>query len=351
MLRLPDFYAFYGICAFPACVGSSLIDSGFGGSSLVWLGVDLRLGFFCMDLLAGGSPAASNFLLLRQKKVTKEKATRLSGSLRFASGNLRCPGKTGVGANSLRCTALKQRAALIPFFRGITGPARTGQAGNGMRTAEQPDSHRAQALVRQTIPMSSCHAGLDQASMNSGPWIAGRARNDRHLKQALLQFPPPLAQDAINWIADCTGFTCGSDTFYAQTRVLASASESESAPASPVLSGPLSAPQNGIRAARCLSRRRVCADPRFSGRSKVARSAAQGPGQPGRLSFAYFSLAKQRKVSCRRATPGQQAQAENPKAKIKNRPATNSIATHDHPACEKATFHINSASKPAVDKP
>ena len=62
MLRLPDFYAFYGVCACPACAGSSLIDSGFWGSSLVWLGVDLRLGFFCMDLLAGGSPAASNFL-------------------------------------------------------------------------------------------------------------------------------------------------------------------------------------------------------------------------------------------------------------------------------------------------
>ncbi|MDO9357787.1 MAG: hypothetical protein Q7T70_02180, partial [Polaromonas sp.] len=29
---------------------------------------------------AGGCPAASNFLLLRQKKVTKEKATLLSAS-------------------------------------------------------------------------------------------------------------------------------------------------------------------------------------------------------------------------------------------------------------------------------
>jgi hypothetical protein len=30
------------------------------------------------------------FLLLRQKKVAKEKATLLSASLRFATGNLRC---------------------------------------------------------------------------------------------------------------------------------------------------------------------------------------------------------------------------------------------------------------------
>ena len=49
--------------------------------------------------------------------------------------------------------------------------------------------------------------------------------------------------------------------------------------------------------------------PRFYGTAQVALSEAQRPGQPGRLFFAYFSLAKQRKVKCRRATPGQQSQA------------------------------------------
>ena len=88
MLLLPDFYAFYGACAFPACVGSYLIDSGLGGLSSVCLGVDLGLGLRCVGLLAGGSPAATHFSLLRQRKVSKRKATRLSGSLRFASGNL-----------------------------------------------------------------------------------------------------------------------------------------------------------------------------------------------------------------------------------------------------------------------
>ncbi|PLC02156.1 hypothetical protein CY658_28250, partial [Variovorax sp. RO1] len=33
---------------------------------------------------------ATHFLLLRQKKVSKEKATPLSATLRFAAGNLRC---------------------------------------------------------------------------------------------------------------------------------------------------------------------------------------------------------------------------------------------------------------------
>ena len=259
MLLLPDFYAFYGVCAFPACVGSYLIDSGFRASSLVWRWVDLSLGFRGGGLLAGGSPAATHFLLLRQKKVSKEKATRLSGSLRFASGNLRCPKKTGVGANSLHCVTLKQRAALIPFFSVITGPDRTGQAGNEIRTAEQPDSHR------------------DQVS----------------------------TLNATNSIAGCAGSTYGNGTFYAQTWVSAPVSASVPAPASPVLAGPVLGEDSRIRAARCLSRRRVCADPRFCRSAQVARSEAKGPGQSGRLFFGDFLLAKQKKVTCRRATPGQ----------------------------------------------
>jgi hypothetical protein len=290
MLLLPDFYAFYGVCACPAFASSYLIDSDSGGSTSAWLRVDLGLGLRCLGLLAGGSPAATYFSLLRQKKVSKRKATRLSGSLRFASGNLRCPKKTGVSANSLHCVALKQRAALIPFFRVITGPARTGQSGNEVLTAEQPNSHRFQVLA-QTITLS-----------------------------------------ATNSIAACESAACARGTFYTKTSdccvallcvfLLPPLGEGrdgglpESAPASPVLAGPVMSGKSGIRAARCLSRRRVCAAPRFCRSSQVARSEAKGPGQPGRLSFAYFSLAKQRKVSCRRATPGRQHPAKLTQQKI-----------------------------------
>ena len=207
-------------------------------------------GLPCCGLQAGGGPAASNFLLLRQKKVTKEKATRLSGSLRCASGNLRCPEKTGVGANSLHCVALKQRAALIPFFSSITGPDRR-DSGENSQTA---NSHRAQAETTNATNSIAAYAGVEGAS----------------------------------------------STFYAKV----TACDPESAPASPVLAGPVMSGKSGIRAARCLSRRRVCADPRFCPSSQVARSEAKGLRQLGRLSFAYFSLAKQRKVSCCRATPG-----------------------------------------------
>ncbi len=55
------------------------------------------------EALAGISPRlASHFLSLRRKKVTKERATPLSATLRFATGNLRCGFGAGNRSNSLR---------------------------------------------------------------------------------------------------------------------------------------------------------------------------------------------------------------------------------------------------------
>ncbi len=51
---------------------------------------------------------ASHFLLSRQEKVTKEKATPLSVSLRFAAGNLRCSEKAGV--RRTRSTSLRSNS-------------------------------------------------------------------------------------------------------------------------------------------------------------------------------------------------------------------------------------------------
>jgi len=247
---------------------------GFGFGVCSWLG------YRCLHLLAGGSPAATHFSLLRQRKVSKRKATRLSGSLRFATGNLRCPRKTGVGANSLHFVTLKQRAALIPFFSGITGPDRTGQSGNEVRTAEQPNSRRARVRVQtQTLNATNSIAGSAFAAYVRATFDA--KKDSRLVATFPVLLLPPLGEGRDGGLP-----------------------ESESAPASPVLSGPASAGKNGIRAARCLSRRRVCADPRFCRRSQVARSEAKGPRQPGRLFFGDFLLAKQKKVTCSRATPG-----------------------------------------------
>ena len=60
--------------------------------------------------ITGLARVATHFLLLRQKKVSKEKATLLCASLRYASGNLRCSLFAGSAQTRLR---LKQRAALI----------------------------------------------------------------------------------------------------------------------------------------------------------------------------------------------------------------------------------------------
>ncbi len=72
----------------------------------------------------------SGFLLLRQKKVTKEKATLQAVSLRFATGNLRCSRPAGSRSNSLRFTALKQSRALIRWpLRSSAHPE--GNPGSG----------------------------------------------------------------------------------------------------------------------------------------------------------------------------------------------------------------------------
>ena len=98
----------------------------------------------------------------------------------------------------------------------------------------------------------------------------------------------------------------------------------------PVLAGPVMTGKNGIRAARCLSRRRVCADPRFSRAAQVARSEAQGP----RLRVAFLcllSLAKQRTSESpagrdRPAKPGK----ANPATNQKPSPFAPTHASSDH---------------------
>ena len=72
----------------------------------------------------------SNFLLPRQEKVTKEKATLHAASLRFAAGNLRCSRPAGSRSNSLHFVALRQSRALIRWpLRSSAHPE--GNPGSG----------------------------------------------------------------------------------------------------------------------------------------------------------------------------------------------------------------------------
>ena len=319
------FYGFY--CSGPINTGvSSYVFSG-------------GFGYRCVGWMAGDSPAATHFLLaIAQKKVRKEKAIRLSGSLR-------CPTKTGPSGNEDPIAETEHpddhqdSTSTLNSANLIADYAYGSYANSTFNTQSHKDSdHCERALLGLRISDSLSlwkRAGVRAARCRFFVVILTPANPHSDL------FPAGEGEGQAQG-KDLTDQP-GND----KAQHLAPESASASVPASPVLAGPLSAPKNGIRAAHCLSRRRVCADPRFSGRSKVARSEAQGPGQPGRLSFAYFSLAKQRKVSCRRATPGQPATAEIPHFQIKNSPATNSIAIQTDPAYEKSTFDINSVKRPA----
>ena len=95
------------------CVfGSSLMDICSSSSSIC--------STFTFMWFAGGCPAASHFLLLRQKKVTKEKATRSLGPF----GHLAVLKPGGV---TCKLAALRQARALIrPVLRSSAQPGRVG---------------------------------------------------------------------------------------------------------------------------------------------------------------------------------------------------------------------------------
>ncbi len=180
---------------------------------------------------AGGCPAATHFLLRRQKKVSKEKATLLSASLRFASGNLRCSAQPGSSSNSLRSDNRS------PWSVWTSAPRRIqkgGEAGTGSEFAIELRRGRAKRVLASPHP---------------------------HL------LPPPVGPGR------------GAQPKAGQGSRLSEpkASSSET---------PLLASTAGCPAAQ-----------------------RRGPGPSGRLFFGDFLLAKQKKVTCRRATPGQQENA------------------------------------------
>jgi len=83
-----------------------------------------------------GRPAATHFSLLRQRKVSKRKATRSLGPLRFATGQPAVLEPSGVRLNSLR----SDNAGPDPLVSALLGPARTGQAGSGAGTEDKKNN-------------------------------------------------------------------------------------------------------------------------------------------------------------------------------------------------------------------
>ncbi len=102
---------------------------------------------------AGMCPRRGTFFSCVAKKRRQKKATPLSASLRFASGNLRCSRPAGSRSNSLRCTALKQSRALIRW------PLRSSAHTEGRGQPNSRTSIRAIALLGPVLRAQAPRAG------------------------------------------------------------------------------------------------------------------------------------------------------------------------------------------------
>ena len=214
-------------------------------------------GLFCFMPLhvAGAGECArrrSNFLLLRQKKVTKEKATPLSASLRFASGNLRCSRPAGSRSNSLRCASLRQSRALIRW------PLRSSAQTEGMG---EPNSRTAPRAIASLGPLLWAQAPCAARS------LFGVERSDD--PNGCLAVNPLLAAPAAGRLRGGMG---------ARAPMLRDLT------------------RRGCPSGAAQQQSEFHGAPRNRTAAGLPRSAAQGSQTGGRLSFGYFSLAKQRKV-------------------------------------------------------
>ena len=240
-------------------------------------------------------PRRGTFFSCVAKKRRQKKATPLSASLRFASGNLRCSRPAGSRSNSLRCASLRQSRALIRW------PLRSSAHTEGCGS---PTAARAIASLG---PNSSAH--VPRAGRSSGRVERSDDPN------GCLDVHPLLAAPAAGRL-------------WGGTRV-------------------------GARVLRDLTRRGCPSGaaqqqsefhgaPRKRTAAGLPRSAAQGSQTGGRLSFGYFSLAKQRKVP---RPPGRNPgsrpwQRHAAKRMATNRNTINSIAASAYPISARATKHI-----------
>ena len=186
------------------------------------------------DSVAGGLPASrvsarrpTYFSLLRQRNLRKRKATRLSGSLRFATGNLRCSITAGVRRTRFAQTT----AALIPPSSALLGPA---------KRVEGSENGFGETRTRKAHPR------------RSPIWFSAFG----------FQFHPPSG--------------CAEERRARR-----------------------------IRASDCLSEASSSSTSAGPSTAGCPRSVSEGGRrQQGRLFFGDFLLARQKKVTCRRATPG-----------------------------------------------
>ena len=265
----------------------------------------------------------SNFLLRRQEKVTKEKATllRASPSLRYGAT---CDARSG-GApqNSLRAARSVQTAAASQCTKCVCPSAH----------ARTP----CPALLgtRRREPKTDIHTGHCFATLRSAP-SRGRMRHALRKLGRAQRWPV--------WLFGCWMF--GSPPLLA-------------APAAGRLRG---GTRVGARVLRELTRRGCLNEaatqrsefhgaPRNRHAAGLPLRTAKGSQTGGRLSFGSFSLAKQRKVP---RPPGRlPASALNRGMRFNQRTKTNttkSIATTAYPTSASSQKPLKQARKPSAPK-
>ena len=194
----------------------------------------------------------SNFLSRRRKKVTKERATPLSASLRFASGNLRCSRPAGSRSNSLRCASLKQSRALIRW--PLCSSAHTEGMG-------EPNSRTATRAIASLGPSSSVQ--VPRAGRCTGRVERSEDPN------GCLAVHPLLAAPAAGRLWGGMG---------ARAPMLRDLT------------------RRGCPSGAAQQQSEFHGAPRNRPGAGLPLRTAKGSQTWGRLSFGYFSLAKQRKV-------------------------------------------------------
>ena len=237
---------------------------------------------------------ASNFLSLRRKKVTKERATLLRASLRFATGNLRCSVRVCAAELTARC-ALRSNNC--------------GKSVHEVRVSCGTRTH--------TLPCASRHAQKGPRSRTSIRAIAalGRACAARGACARKIGPSEAKARVAVRL------FGCS-----AVHPLLA-------APAAGQLRGEHGRPRAHASSSDSpwLSERRAPAQSEFHGAPRnrsdagLPRSEAKGSQTGGRPFFGDFLSAKRKKVT---RTPGDSRPPPSTKARLSNKhaPASTSSA-------------------------
>jgi len=208
----------------------------------------------------------SNFLSSRRKKVTKERATLHAASLRFAAGNLRCSGVGRAVELALRCARRSDNHGKLEHeARALRRPCRPTPCAprrivKGTRDSDIHTGHRcARPILRSAWRLRP----RDEAERSNGPWGCSAVH-------------PLLAAPAAGRLWGGMGVEA------------------------PMLR---ELTRRGCPSGAAQQQSEFHGAPRNRPDAGLPRSEAQGSQTGGRLFFAYFLLAKQKKVS---RLPGRQ---------------------------------------------